>query len=256
MVTIEREKLAQWQLSKIEKNRIKIETGVRVVEIGAGWIKTNSNKKIRFCYLIGADGAASIVRRSLKIPSKNISIALQYLIPNTSFCRLETYFNSKLFRSGYAWIFPHKNYTSVGCVCGSKYLSSKDLQKNFHIWLKRKEIDFSRGERQAFPINVDYRGHQFGNIFLAGDAAGLASELTGEGILPATISGETVAELILGEIEIAEKKIKEILSIHNFHKKTVNFFGKLGYLQGVAFQLTALLLRHKRIVKIFLEKIY
>jgi geranylgeranyl reductase family protein len=256
MAAVEREKLGQWQLKKLEKTKVEIETSAHVDEIGKGWLSVNSTEKIGFCYLVGADGSASIVRRFLKLPSEDIFLGLQYLVPNFSSRRLETHFDSKLFRSGYAWVFPHKKYASIGCGCNPKHLSPKDLHKNFHTWLKREKIDFSSGKYQAFPINADYRGHQFGNIFLAGDAAGMVSELTGEGILPALISGEAVAELILGETQIAEKKIKKLLLAHNFHKRVVKFWERLGWVRGFGFELTALFLRNKWIARKFLEKIY
>jgi len=48
-------------------------------------------------------------------------------------------------------------------------------------------------------INYDYKGHEFKNKFLVGDAGGFASGLTGEGMYFAIKSGEDVARKILNK---------------------------------------------------------
>ena len=51
---------------------------------------------------------------------------------------------------------------------------------------------------EGATIETDYRGLAFDRgVYLVGDAAGLASGLTGEGIYSALVSGEEVAQLIL-----------------------------------------------------------
>ena len=69
---------------------------------------------------------------------------------------------------------------------------------------------------EAALINFDYRGWKFNNIFLVGDAAGLASPLTGEGIYPAVISGQAVAGAILGNDQ-ARDKLQRLLIKHRRH---------------------------------------
>jgi geranylgeranyl reductase len=108
---------------------------------------------------------------------------------------LEVFFEPALFGSGYAWIFPHNNFVSIGCATDLK--SQLNLFKNFHYWLKKMKIEINPAELESFPINFDYRGFKFGNIFLVGDAAGFASGLTGEGIYAAILSGKEVARKIL-----------------------------------------------------------
>ena len=51
---------------------------------------------------------------------------------------------------------------------------------------------------EGATLEVAYRGLHFpGGVHLAGDAAGVASSLTAEGIYPALVSGEDVARTIL-----------------------------------------------------------
>lgn len=63
--------------------------------------------------------------------------------------------------------------------------------------VKAKKIDCNKSQLQAAPINFDFRGFNFGNKFLIGDAAGFASGLTGEGIYFAIVSGREIAKKIL-----------------------------------------------------------
>jgi len=63
--------------------------------------------------------------------------------------------------------------------------------------MERKGYPMDSRTFRAFPINCLHRGCRFNdNIFLIGDAAGLASRLAGEGIAYAMISGREVARKI------------------------------------------------------------
>jgi geranylgeranyl reductase len=193
--TIERKNLGQWQLKQLGKN-VTVRTGCKVTKIGKDYVIVNGSEKAAFKYLVGADGSSSLVRRHLGLESRDVGITMQYIIPGQH-KDMEIFLDAKLFGVWYAWIFPHKGYISVGCGCDPKVISPGKLRKNFHKWMQERGIDFSNGQYESCPINVDFRGYRFGNIFLVGDAAGLASCLTGEGIYQALISGEEIARLIL-----------------------------------------------------------
>jgi geranylgeranyl reductase len=70
---------------------------------------------------------------------------------------------------------------------------------------------------EAHPINCDYRGHHFGNVFLAGDAAGVTSGFSGEGIYQALIFGDEIADLIIDSSHKSEK-IDEVLREKRIHE--------------------------------------
>ena len=163
----------------------------------------------------------SVVQHSIRnskgiqytLESRDVGITMQYIIPGER-KDIEIFLDAKLFGIWYVWIFPHRGYVSVGCGCDPRAILPRTLRKNFHKWMQERGIDSSKGRYESCPINVDFRGYRFGNIFLIGDAAGLASSLTGEGIYQALISGEEIAKLILNpkhspaklEKIIAEKK--------------------------------------------------
>ena len=67
-------------------------------------------------------------------------------------------------------------------------------------------------------INYDYKGYEFGNKFLIGDAGGFASGLTGEGIYFAIKSGADVADKIINE-ECDCSNINHILKVKSFEEK-------------------------------------
>lgn len=246
--TIDRKNLGQWQLSKLKNTKVIVKTNSKVTKIERDYIIINNSKRIRFKYLIGADGSTSIVRQHLGLKSKDMGLAIQYIIPSRKYKKLEIFLDSNLFGSWYAWVFPHKKYVSIGCGSNPKFLSSKRLQTNFNKWLKENKIDISKGKYQAFPINYDFRGYRFKNIFLIGDAAGLASGLTGEGIYQALISGEEIAKIIINKRYIP-KKIKEIIKHKELHNRILHFLEKSGPLREVEYELLALLLKIKFIDK-------
>ncbi len=196
--TISREKLSKNQLDYLRRvDNIRILTGVAVKKIiSDNSLELSSGQKINFKFLVGADGAISVVRRYLGVPTERLEIGLQCIIPE-EFGNFEVYLDDKLFGTGFLWIFPNKNFTSIGCGSDIRFMSPKKLKNNFDIWLKKNKIDISNAKIEGTFLNYDYRGYRFGNIFLAGDAAGLTSGLTGKGIYSAFLSGEQIARDIL-----------------------------------------------------------
>jgi len=240
--TIDRKNLGQWQLKKLKKfKNIKVKTSAKVSKIEKDFIIVNNNK-ISYKFLVGADGSSSIVKRHLGIKSKEVDIAIQYIIPSKKYKEFEIFFNSKLFSAWYAWIFPHKDYVSIGCGCNPKILSSKDLTKNFNDWLKKNQIDISNAKYEAFMIDFDYQGYQFENIFLVGDAGGFVSGLTGEGIYQALVSGEEIGKIILNK-NYQSSKIEELLKIKKKHNRIMNFLIRCGKFRTIIFYIGVILLK-------------
>jgi geranylgeranyl reductase family protein len=241
--TIDRRNLGQWQLKKLgQYKNIEVRTNSLVSEIQKNYLIVN-NKKISYKFLVGADGSASLVKRYLGIEVRDVIIAIQYIIPTKKYKEFEVFFDTKLFSIWYAWIFPHKNYVSIGCGCNPKILSSKRLKDNFKKWLHKNEIDVSRGKYEAFLLDYGYQGHEFKNIFLVGDAGGFVSGLTGEGIYPALVSGEEVAKKILNP-SYKFVKIANLLKIKKTHNKIMRFLIKSGKFRTIIFYIGILLLKN------------
>jgi len=154
--TFERKNLYNF-LNKKLSNNIEIIFKTKIIKITDKFIETE-NRKINYKYLVGADGSNSIVRKYLKIKNNKFLLTLQYNITNqhSKYKDLQFYFDAKYFGSGYAWIFPHKEYISIGCCADPlKLISGKNLNLNFHKWLKDLNIDYKSIKLQSGIINYD-----------------------------------------------------------------------------------------------------
>lgn len=252
LYTVDRKNLGQWQLGKIEKKNVTVRTGAMVTKITDTFIIINDSEKIGFKNLVGADGSSSIVRNFLGLRTSDLITAIQYIVPDVKYKNLEMFFSPDSFSLGYAWIFPHKGYTSIGCGCDHRLLSAKKLKEGFDKWLKKNKIDISRGEFQASPINFDFQGYKHGNIFLIGDAAGLASCLIGEGIYQALVSGQEVANIILDE-QYIPLKLTEVINKHHAHRRVYQYLKYSRYFLKFEFELIAFAFKNKTIQKKLLD---
>lgn len=250
IATVNRERLGQQMAEKAQSGGAEIRLGCQVVSIDRNNIcyldkVTKKYQELKFRYLVGADGSASIVRRYLGIPTKEIGIGINYQLPGD--CReMQWYLDSSMFGSGYGWVFPHKETVSVGAYADSRVIKAKKLKENLLYWGKKIGYQLSAYKGEAECINFDYRGYSFNNIFLIGDAAGLASGLTGEGIYPAIISGEAVAGSIVNH-HFDAVELKRLIKNHTRHRKLVSIAGKSRLLSTLLAEICALCLKKKLI---------
>jgi geranylgeranyl reductase family protein len=100
---------------------------------------------------------------------------------------------------GYGWVFPKADHLSVGvgvfARAGARRRLRDELARYLHaVGLGEASVRHVRGA----PIPVRPRREAArGRVLLAGDAAGLADPLTGEGISLAILSGRLAAESLL-----------------------------------------------------------
>ncbi len=248
IATINREVLGQYMADKARNKGVSIQSGWTVTKISSDHVVVQDNKKqkkqiIGYTYLVGADGSSSMVRRYLKIPTVYRGVGLHFMVPGT--CeKMEWHLDESIFANGYGWVFPHKKHISVGGYLPGNRLSVPDLKRNVISWAQGKGFDLSCMTCKAASINYDYRGYDFGNIFLAGDAAGLASALTGEGIYPAIISGETIANRIIGK---ESPQFARLIKRHRVYKKAVMLTEKSKFLSSLLMELGILGLKSRLI---------
>ncbi len=243
--TIDRRELGQWQLQKLKQfPNIEVRTNARVSEILSDAVIVNG-KSISYSFLVGADGSNSLVKRFLGFSPRNRGIGIQYIIPTEKYRDLEFFFQPKYFAAWYAWIFPHRQYVSIGCGAFRDIVAPADLKRNFQQWLSDRHIDVSNGRYESFPMDSVYQGIKFGNIYLAGDAAGLLSSFTGEGIYQALVSGEEVAKMILNP-DFEPVKIPEVLETKQKHDRLIQMMIDAGAARSLIFSVGALLFKIPR----------
>jgi len=229
IATVNRERLGQKLAEKAIHAGATIRLGCRVLSIeGQSLLSRNAasgtTERLTFSYLVGADGSSSLVRRHLGLPVEALGIGITYQIPG-EFPEMQWHLNSSLFANGYAWVFPHRESASIGGYVDARYMQAQELKTNLLRWGDICGYPLRQNKCSAEFINFDYRGYHFGNIFLVGDAAGLASGLTGEGIYPAIISGETVGNVLacpLGDTT----PLKNLIKNQALHRKLVQITGK------------------------------
>jgi geranylgeranyl reductase len=99
---------------------------------------------------------------------------------------------------GYFWVFPHEDYTSVGAVASKHAVRPAALRAYLDARLESMRLPRHGEPLEGATLEVDFRGLHFaGGVHLAGDAAGVPSALTAEGIYSALLTGEEVARRII-----------------------------------------------------------
>ena len=246
IATVNRGKLGQHMEKLVRQAGARLRTGVFVRKINAETIcaidqETNKEVELSFDNLVGADGSSSCVRRFLKLESKRSGIGINYQIPGNA-TQMEWHLDNQLFGNGYAWIFPHAKTLSIGAYAGKETMGPKKLKSNLISWARRQGYDLQPHPARAGSINFDYQGWNFGHTFLVGDAAGLASGLTGEGIYPAIVSGEQVALTIVNPGH-STSIMDNLICRHNQHSKMLAISGKYSFLNSILAELAVLGLR-------------
>lgn len=237
LYTTTRPALGAFLAKRTKKAGAKIRTESAVQNISDNMV-TVHGEPIHFSHLIGADGAASLVRKHLGLKVDGCHQAFQYIIPERV-NEIELFVDAKKFGPGYAWIFPYEKTCSVGAgtdlasTVQNRYPASA-IREHFFDWFNERFPD-AKKEFQAFTISYDYKGHEFGNKFLIGDAGGFSSSFTGEGIYQAMLTGLDVAKKIVdpqyscpGIQRLLAIKKKEDFYLHLLEKGPTNFLFETG----------------------------
>jgi geranylgeranyl reductase family protein len=207
IATVSRKKLGQWMYRQAVAAGACVMTGMTAQKIDPHQVTavddTGTEHYFSYRYLIGADGSSSRVRKYLRLDSGAMGIGIHYRIPG-AFDTMEWHLNTRLFGNGYSWIFPFRNHASVGIYTDGTVLHPKEMLQGLHDWAAGHGINLTGLKPRAGLINYDYQGWRFGNKMLIGDAAGLASGLTGEGMYPAIVSGEAAARAIIDPLAKVE----------------------------------------------------
>lgn len=232
LFTVDRKELGAYQRRLLDETRVVVKTQSQVTEIENNKLTLKSGQEYGYRFLVGADGYASIVRRHLGLKVRKKLMGFQYSLPvSEEHPQLEMFLDARRFHLWYAWIFPHGNSIAVGCCCDPDRIDPQRVKRNFQLWLKERGIETAEAKLESYPIACDYQGYKFGDIYLVGEAAGLASGFTGEGIYQALLSGQEVARQILDPNHSAEP-MKRLLKYNRTLDRMMAIFRWAGPLRA------------------------
>jgi flavin-dependent dehydrogenase len=199
----------------LRRSRAEVRVGhvKTIVRDDDGWL---IDGEIRARYLVGAGGTHCPVARILAPPRPRRALGVRELELQTEASAIQ---RTRLGNDGepelllfddvggYGWNVPKADWLNVGC-------GTLDATAVHDAW--RTTYDHLRAAGHV-PSEIDddlshMKGHSYflfapehlerasrDNALLAGDALGLAHPITGEGILPAVVSGRRAAEAILAD---------------------------------------------------------
>jgi geranylgeranyl reductase family protein len=161
----------------------------------------------RAAFVIGADGANSLVRRRLatSFGREQLSIATGFFARGPS--SQEIVIELTTDPPGYMWSFPRPDHLAIGiCAQADAGITAAALRARAAAWAERTGL--ARGatlEPYSWPIpslktrdfdRLDLAGPRWA---LVGDAAGLVDPITREGIFFAIGSGQWIAETLASD---------------------------------------------------------
>lgn len=143
--------------------------------------------------IIGADGPRSTVGRWVGASNRNLLPGVQVTVPLREACAYtETYFEPD-FYAGYGWFFPKNDRVNIGLG-----LRRPVRPETLGRLLRRFVAGFVRDGRVEDHVlsraggwipAESLRSGVYGNVLLAGDAAGQTHPITGAGIFAAIVCG-------------------------------------------------------------------
>lgn len=175
-------------------------------------VKLETGEMLQADFIVGADGAASRVRKSVlpaAMDKHGFATGIEIEIPRDALHRdcpdPEIYLGCV--RWGYGWIFPKKETFTVGVAGLAR--KNGDLRGACRAFLL-KVLGFVPNETLPgcpIPFGNHLKEPGVGNVLLVGDAAGFAEPITGEGIAFALQSASYAAQAIIEARESARPEL-------------------------------------------------
>jgi geranylgeranyl reductase family protein len=177
--------------------------GVEAISESGGLFEVSTSRdKYSARFLVGADGAGSMVARQPAFKNRieyitgiNAEIALDP--SGADYWKGKILIDVTRIRGGYAWVFPKSGFVSAGIA--SIRQEAPKLKERFSEFLEANGLNESKILRRRgarIPLCKGNPVVAAGNMALLGDAAGFADPLSGEGIYYAVYSAQLLAKTI------------------------------------------------------------
>ncbi|HXH06876.1 MAG TPA: geranylgeranyl reductase family protein [Vicinamibacterales bacterium] len=185
------------------------ERAVDVAVRGDGCQVLTRRRRIEGRWLIGADGATSLVRRRCgqPLPRTQLSIATGWFARDLSSHEIVVRFEAH--PAGYLWSFPRIDHLAIGVCAQADACTPEQLRRVAAAWTARALPPGRRLDAYSWPIpSLDAgalaRERPAGaGWLLVGDAAGLVDPITREGIFFALRSADLAAAALAGDADPA-----------------------------------------------------
>lgn len=204
---------------------------VRTIDIAQDAVLIDGTIRARI--VIGADGAESVVRRSIGAPPArpgSVAIAVRGYAPLDRWRPGEQLLTmTRAHWPAYAWVFPigdGRANVGYGELLRDLPPSRAHLERRLRALLPAGIQPGSlRGHR--LPLSTGRPGVAYGRVLLAGDAASLINPLTGEGIYYAVLSG-SLAGAVAGEADAAADYRRNLRSALGAHLRQTDLLARIS----------------------------
>ena len=183
---------------------VRPKTAVHALSESGGLVTvTTSTGPVTAKFVVGADGALGTVARlagwTTETRRMAAAIEAEVYVSDQDLARhgAQVRFDFDLPPHGYAWVFPKRDHLSIGLASVTRERGLSALFARYLHGLGLERVITQ--ERHGFVIPVSRRrdGLTRSRVLLAGDSAGFADPVTGEGISFAIRSGRLAAQALL-----------------------------------------------------------